>query len=393
MPDNRPLRILHCFRSPVGGIFRHVRDLAEQHASAGHEVGILCDSTTGGDYEDRLFDGIRPYLKLGLTRIAIKRSIGPSDIVSIHHTLNQLKELRPDVLHGHGAKGGALARLVGSRLRVSRSRVARLYSPHGGSLHYDRNTLRGRTYFGIERLLEHWTDSLVFVSDYERRTYRDKVGAPTIDWRLIHNGLRPAEFEPVATRPDGADFLYIGMMRDLKGPDIFIAALRRAEQITGRPLSAVMVGDGDDKPRYLRLIEGIGFGNRTLMHAAMPAREAFAMARHVVVPSRAESMPYIVLEALAAGKTMLASRVGGIPEIIGETSAALVAPDDVEALAQAMARAIGEPQWLADAMPEPSGFRNRFSAERMAENMLSAYRSCLNGTPSEPEALTASSLS
>jgi hypothetical protein len=47
------LRIVHCFRSPVGGIFRHVRDLAEEHAKAGHQVGILCDSTTGGTYEDQ----------------------------------------------------------------------------------------------------------------------------------------------------------------------------------------------------------------------------------------------------------------------------------------------------------------------------------------------------
>ncbi|MGH6805931.1 MAG: glycosyltransferase family 1 protein, partial [Ensifer adhaerens] len=54
MQPQRPLRIIHCFRSPIGGIFRHVRDLVEAHAAAGHHVGILCDSTTGGFYEDSL---------------------------------------------------------------------------------------------------------------------------------------------------------------------------------------------------------------------------------------------------------------------------------------------------------------------------------------------------
>lgn len=390
MADGRPLRILHCFRSPVGGIFRHVRDLAEEHAQAGHEVGILCDSTTGGSYEDKLFDGIRPYLSLGLTRLAIRRSIGPSDIASAIRTFKEIKSLQPDVLHGHGAKGGAYVRLIGSRLRVSRSRVARLYSPHGGSLHYDADTLRGQVYFGIERFLERWTDSLIFVSDYERRTYAEKIGEPKTAWRLIHNGLRAAEFEPVATAADAADFLYIGMMRDLKGPDVFIEAFRRAEQIAGRPLTAHMVGDGDDKPRYQARIDQMGLGERVTMHPAMPARAAFALARHVVVPSRAESMPYIVLEAIAAGKTMLASRVGGIPEILGEESAALVPPENVEALAQAMGRAILEPDWLARAMPEASRFRTRFSAHAMAERVLFAYRDCLsrqdvpapNGVPS-----------
>jgi hypothetical protein len=74
MPDPQPLRIIHCFRSPIGGIFRHVRDLAEAHARQGHEVGIVCDSTTGGRYEDALFDEIRPILALGLVRLPIRRS-------------------------------------------------------------------------------------------------------------------------------------------------------------------------------------------------------------------------------------------------------------------------------------------------------------------------------
>ncbi|TDH38991.1 glycosyltransferase family 1 protein [Pseudohoeflea suaedae] len=373
MSETRPLRILHCFRSPVGGIFRHVRDLAEEHARAGHEVGILCDSITGGSFEDALFDGIRPHLSLGVRRLAIRRSIGPSDISSFLETYSEVKELKPDVLHGHGAKGGAFARMVGSRLRVSGSCVARLYSPHGGSLHYDRRSARGQLFFGIERMFERWTDSLVFVSDYERRTYAEKIGKPKADWELIHNGLRPGEFEPVTALPDAPEFLYIGMMRDLKGPDVFINSLRRAEQIVGRPLRAVMVGDGDDKPRYQAMIDRMGMGARISMHDAMPARQAFALARHVVVPSRAESMPYIVLEAIAAGKSMLATRVGGIPEILGTQSEALVEPDNVEAMSQAMAHAVMEENWLANAMPERDAFRERFSASRMAADMLALY--------------------
>jgi glycosyltransferase involved in cell wall biosynthesis len=133
MTAQEPLRILHCFRSPVGGIFRHVRDLAEEHAKAGHQVGILCDSTTGGTYEDKLFETIMPHLTLGLTRLPIRRSLGLSDISTAVKTFRKVKNLQPDVLHGHGAKGGAFVRLVGSRLRVSRSRVARFYSPHGGA--------------------------------------------------------------------------------------------------------------------------------------------------------------------------------------------------------------------------------------------------------------------
>lgn len=135
-----------------------------------------------------------------------------------------------------------------------------------------------------------------------------------------------------------------------------------------------MVGDGDDKPSYQHKITAMGMGARIVMHDAMPARKAFALARHVVVPSRAESMPYIVLEAVAAGKSMLATRVGGIPEILGTDSEALVVPGDVEAMGQAMARAVTEGGWLAAAMPERGAFRDRFSAARMAADMLELYR-------------------
>ena len=120
MADDGPLRIIHCFRSPIGGIFRHVRDLAEFHAKAGHDVGIVCDSLTGSSYEDGLFDEIRPYLSLGLTRLPISRSISPRDIGAFWSSYHEIKGLQPDVLHGHGAKGGAIARLIGSALRVNR---------------------------------------------------------------------------------------------------------------------------------------------------------------------------------------------------------------------------------------------------------------------------------
>ena len=388
-----PLRILHFFRSPVGGIFRHVRDLTEEHAKAGHQVGILCDSTTGGAYEDALFESIMPHLALGLTRLPIRRSLGLFDLTTALKTFSEVKNLQPDILHGHGAKGGAFVRLIGSRLRVSRSRVARFYSPHGGSLHYDEKALRGRTYFAIERLLERWTDSLVFVSDYERKAYEAKIGKPRTAWQLIHNGLRAEEFEPVVNRPDAVDFLYIGMMRDLKGPDVFIEALRRAEQLAGRPLRGVMVGDGDDKPRYQARLNVLGLGDRVKMHDAMPARDAFALARTVVIPSRAESMPYIVLEAVAAGKPVISTKVGGIPEILGSDFAGFVPPGDTEALAKAMAHAIDDPEWLVGAMPAMEGFAAHFSARTMAERMATLYHTTLDGRLRDTSDRAASSLS
>ncbi|MEL6947973.1 MAG: glycosyltransferase family 1 protein, partial [Pseudomonadota bacterium] len=81
MRPGAPLKIIHCFRSPVGGIFRHVRDLIDEQVAAGHQVGVICDNNTGGAYEEALFEALRPKLSLGLHRCSMDRAITPSDAI------------------------------------------------------------------------------------------------------------------------------------------------------------------------------------------------------------------------------------------------------------------------------------------------------------------------
>ncbi len=371
----KPLRIVHCFRSPVGGIFRHVRDLVDAQIANGHLVGIVCDSSTGGEYEAKLFDAIQPKLALGLTRVPMQRHVGPGDLVAAWRTYKAISKLNPDVLHGHGAKGGVYSRLFGSLLRVFRSRVARLYSPHGGSLHYDSDLLSGKIFFLAERALATLTDRILFVADYERRTFIQKIGTPRRSV-VVYNGLRPVEFEKVLPVADASDFLYIGMMRDLKGPDLFLDGLAIASNTTGTPLTAVMVGAGDDLENYKAQAERLGLDARVSFHDPMPARQAFAMARSIVVPSRAEAMPYIVLEAVAAGMTMIATRVGGIPEILGTDSPALC-DVSAESIAEKMVMQVRDPSALAASMPQPDALRQKFGVDVMAAQIEAQYRAIL----------------
>jgi glycosyltransferase involved in cell wall biosynthesis len=370
------LRIVHCFRSPVGGIFRHVRDLTEAQAAAGHLIGIVCDSTTGGDFEERLFEELKPNLALGVSRTPMQRHIGPGDVAAAWRAYKIIKELQPDILHGHGAKGGVYSRAFGSLLRVFRCRVARLYTAHGGSLHYDERTVTGKLFFALERLMARFTDYILFVSDYERDAFYRKVGKPDRPSGLVYNGLRKAEFERVTAAPGAADFLYIGMMRDLKGPDLFIDALARTEILLGRTVTAVMVGDGEHLPRYEAQVRRLGLEDRVRFLKPMPARQAFTLAAIIVVPSRAEAMPYIVLEALAAGKPMIATAVGGIPEIFGAGSVAIVRPDAGE-LSGRMAAALADPASFHAQMPDVSEIEARFGTAVMAAEIEKAYFAAL----------------
>ena len=379
--NRQRLRIVHCFRSPVGGIFRHVRDLIDAQLAAGHDLGILCDNETGGAFEEGFFAELAPRLALGLHRMPMKRSVGPSDVLALMRAFGALRATRPDVLHSHGAKGGAYARIIGSLLRRSNPALARLYCPHGGSVHYDAATPGGRAYFALERLLERATDRLIFVSAYERDAYRAKVGEPNCPTSLVRNGLAPGEFEPVEMVRGAADFLYIGMMRDLKGTDLFLRAVASLPEAT-----AVAVGDGPDRARYEALIDELDVDGRLTIRDPMPARDAFALARTVVVPSRAESMPYIVLEAAAAQKRLIATDVGGIPEIMAGHERTLVRPDDLQALAAAMRAELAGTREAPDPAHLAAQVRARFSCEAMAASVAEAYRGAL-GRPSAPGGL------
>lgn len=374
MSEDDRLRIIHCIRAPVGGVFRHVRDLIAAQAKAGHAVGFICDSTTGGTLEQKLLGELKPHLALGLVQMPMNRAPGVGDAVTVARLFRPAAAMRPSIIHGHGAKGGIYARLLGTLLRLAGHPTRRIYSPHGGSLHYDPGSTAGRLYFGVERLLERFTDSLVFVSRFEEETYAAKIGRPFAATTLVYNGVSEAEYEPVRPVATAADFLFFGEMRDLKGTDVFLRAIFALAD-RGLPVSATLIGPGTDRPRYEAMVARSGHGDRIRFHDSMPVREAIALGRVVVVPSRAESMPYVVLETIAAGRPLIATAVGGIPDIFADAADRLVAPGNVDALATAMAEALADPMAIeARAARLRAAIRPVFSVDVMAARVEDVYR-------------------
>lgn len=373
---HRPLRIVHCMRAPVGGLFRHVCDLAEEQAQRGHSVGIIADESTGGEAAGRRFHTLREICSLGVERFAMSRLPGPGDLAVAARIVRVVGSLKPDVLHGHGAKGGAYARIAGTRLRRDGLPV-RAYTPHGGSLHYSRTSPAGILYLAMERFLARRTDVFLFESRFGERAFRDKIGDPPGIVRVVHNGLAPGEFVPVIQDTGATDFVFVGELRALKGIDVLLAALARLRE-AGLPATATIVGAGADAETLRRMAEGLQLSGQVHFPGPMPARAAFAMGRCVVVPSRAESLPYIVLEAAAARIPLVATSVGGIPEIFGEQARRLVAPDNAEALAAAMGDVTTDPARAArEAEALAQDVRERFSIDAMADGVLAAYEAAL----------------
>jgi len=369
---DRPLRILHVLRSPVGGLFRHVIDLAQAQAARGHQVGIVADSSTGGARAEAAFAALEPELALGLTRVPMSRHIGASDVSAQRHVAARAHELNVDVLHGHGAKGGAYARLAGGAVRA--------YTPHGGSLHYSRGSPVGFLYLTLEQVLMARTELFLFESRYGRDAFTAKIGTPRALVRVVHNGVTEPEFAAVTPDADATDVVFIGELRVLKGVDVLLDAIAQLSQ-DGRIVTATVIGDGPDAAAFRQQAERLGLADAVHFLGPMPARAGFALGRLMVAPSRAESLPYIILETAAAAVPLITTNVGGIPEVFGPQSSRLIAPGDAAALAQAISSALADGAAMRnETLTLRARVRSEFSAAVMADGVLAAYREALAST-------------
>ena len=367
-PD-RPLRILHATRAPVGGIFRHILDLANGQADRGHEVGIIADSLTGGERANQALAEIAPRMKLGVHRVAIHREPRPTDLLAWARFARMIRRLKPDVLHGHGAKAGVFI-----RLHKRADHMIRVYTPHGGSLHYKPDSVKGQIYGRIERALMNSTDLFLFESAFARDTYQRTIGTPKGLVRCVFNGVTADEFDPVPRALDATDVVYVGEFRDIKGADLLVDAVARLHA-DGRPVTLTLAGDGEETAALKAQVERLGLVNSVRFIGHVKARYGFAQGKLLVVPSRGDSMPYVVIEAGAAGIPMVAANVGGIPEIFGPFTDALFAPNIVGAVADAIEIAMEDPQ---AAQTRAKALRERifqhFSQKAMVEGVLAGYR-------------------
>jgi glycosyltransferase involved in cell wall biosynthesis len=313
---------------------------------------------------------IAPRLKLGVRRVAIHREPYLTDPLVWARFMYMVARLRPDVLHGHGAKAGAFIRMLGRS-----KRFIRVYTPHGGSLHYPLSTWKGTFYSRLERALMNNTELFLFESAFARDTYQRTIGTPTAGLvRCVFNGVTAAEFDPVTPAPDATDVAYVGEFRHIKGADLLIEAVARL-RADGKPVTLTLAGDGEELNTLKALVDKHSLAEAVRFIGHVKARFGFSRGKLLVVPSRGDSMPYVVIEAAAAGIPMVAANVGGIPEIFGPHQEALFAPNSVDAMASAIKAALGDPASIAT---RAKALRERifmhFSQKAMVEGVLASYR-------------------
>jgi glycosyltransferase involved in cell wall biosynthesis len=224
----------------------------------------------------------------------------------------------------------------------------------------------------VERRLARSTDGLVFESTFAAKRYIELIGQPRCPGRIVLNGLNRHEFYEPMLSDDAVDFVFIGELNRPKGVDVLLEALAAHQSVF--PGRALIVGKGPDEGSFKRQARRLGLNPRVSFAGQLPARTAFCRARCVVVPSRAESFPYIVLEAAGAQMPLIATNVGDIPEIVAGIDMPLIPPGDVEALATQLRTFLATPKpFLERAAILQKRIAERYTVENMTHEVVDFY--------------------
>lgn len=276
---------------------------------------------------------------------------------------------RPDIIHAHVYHAGVPAVLLGCLLRVPVVLTE-------NSTAFPRRSLgrigRWKAKFAMERaalVLPVCLDLEEHIRAYGIRA-RFRIVPNVVDTKLFF----PA---PAIRRREGEPrrILTVALLHPRKGIPCLLEALCLVRQ-KREDFRLDIVGDGPYRMQYEQLAAELGLTEHVRFHGfqAKPAvAEFMRKADFFVLPSRAENLPVAIVEALASGKPVIASHVGGIPEMLDETSGCLVPPDDAPALAEAIS-AMLDSYGRYDATQIAASARERYSYEAVGKQLDEIYR-------------------
>ncbi len=334
-PD-RPLTILHITSpAPVGGLERVVQLLAAGHVADGHQVHVVAVLGPGDDARPFL----EPLLDAGVTVHPLALA-GRAYLDERRRVRALAAALAPDVVHTHGYRPDVLdapvARAAG---------VPTLTTVHG----FTGGDARNRVYEWLQRRAFQRFDAVVAVSEplvallAARGVRPERIHAIRNAWAPIAPAtvVAPAPSREALGVPAGAFHVgWVGRLSKEKGADVLVRALARLGDL---PVLVSFVGDGAERARLEALAAAAGVAGRIRWRGLMPGAERlFPTFDAFVLSSRTEGTPMVLFEAMHAGTPIVASRVGGVPDVLGDAGL-LVAPDDPAGLAAAIAAVRRDP--------------------------------------------------
>ncbi len=304
---------------------------------------------------------------------------------SYHNPLNILKlallikETKPDILHIHGYFAGTFVRLANFIARVPVV-FSHLHSTH---YYYQKKHLL------TEKFLAKFTDRILCCSEAVKKWAQESEGIPAKQLVVVYNGIEVDRYQPNVEIGELRKRLHltgeeriigtVGRLEPVKNQTLLLEAASRVKEKVPN-LKVILVGEGSLRASLLETAARLGLEEAVIFTGRTDQVARYLSLMEVfVLCSRLEGLAMVLLEAMAAGKPVISTRVGGIPEVIGdEVTGLLVPPGDAKALSEAIIYLLTHPEEAKRMGDEGRVLcQEKFSTETMVKRIEELYESAL----------------
>lgn len=328
-------------KGEIGGATRHVVDLSIGLFERGYDVNVVY----GGRESDWLGNQLSniPRIKVFSTSLLVNKISPIHDFIfSIWFLIFCFKN-KPDILHIHSSKAGFIGRVLGTISRIPKI----VFTVHGSSFQPEYGKLNSTIYGYAEQFAYYCCDKIIFVSNYDQRLFETKIRDDKDKFTIIKNSLRPkANFERDRKTPKSepiVTFGYLGRYSFPKNPEVLLFAFSEIRNRTSQDIRVILKGGGKDEEMLVKLSEKLGLNDYVSFEPFDDKIEDFLnRIDALVLCSKFEGYPYVLLEGKSAGCFLISSNVGGCSEIVTNACGSLFNALDPKDLASKMLEYIEE---------------------------------------------------
>lgn len=347
MPESSKKKILYVItQGDQGGAQKYLFDLATGQPAKNWQVEAAIGPDGGHDLNDKLTTaGIKIW---PLQRL--RRNISPlNDLLAVAELAKVYRSARPDVIHLNSSKAGVVGSLASWLVR-RRLKHRLFYTAHGWVFNEALNPLKKQLYLWLEKITAAAKDAIICVSDFDRQTALNNKVTDEKKIITIYNGLDAAKLNLVDKNEarkkiinhqewtlTARDFI-VGTIANFYANKGLADLIEAANLLINEnlPLKFIIIGDGELRPQLENLIASHQLADKIFLAGKISQASQLLQAFDLYVcSSLKEGLPYSILEAMAAGLPIVATKVGGIPEIIQDgVNGLLTAPAQPEQLAE-----------------------------------------------------------
>ena len=402
-------------RLNVGGPAKHVVWLTAGLQSDHCESLLVAGTVPRGEEDMGYFaaaHGVKPFLIQEMSR-----EVSFKDLLTIWKLYRLFLRERPDIVHTHTAKAGTVGRIAGLMYRwlvptiiLGRPRQCRfVHTYHGHIFHSYYGPLKTRLFLSIEKILARLiTDKIVVVSEQQQQEIHEVFGVgQRRQFVVIPLGLDLSDFEnsrerrelfrtELGVEPDEILVGIVGRLTEIKNHELFLHAVKRFMDQTTEDsktrLKFVVIGDGELRTELETQAKSLNLNERVIFTGGRRDPENFYPALDIVaLTSRNEGTPLTLIEAMANARPVVATAVGGVVDLLGETASqnhkeryeicqrgVRVIPGDADAFAAGLKRLVGDVGLCREMGDRGRYFvQSNYSKERLLEDIKALYRALL----------------